>query len=64
MRLLLLCLFFSGVILIVLNELLAARPRAVEYRYLPRDLDTYLRDEPYASVTYQAMFSEPDLRVF
>lgn len=61
---LLLLLLLAGVILVLANELVNARrtPR-VEYKYLPRDLDTYLREEPYASATYERMFAEPDLRL-
>jgi len=54
--------FFAGVALLVVNELLAAKvePR-VEYRYLPRDLDSYLREEPPASASFAAMFADYDL---
>ena len=64
MNVLLLLLVFSGVILIMANELVAARrqPRVV-YRYLPRDLDTYIREQPYASVTFGPMFSSDDVVV-
>ena len=52
----------AGIALIMANELVAARQRTmVEYRYLPRDLDTYLREEPYASVTFQSMFNDENL---
>lgn len=37
-------LFFTGVILVVLNDLIKPRPPVIEYRYLPRELDTYLRE--------------------
>ena len=51
--------------LVLANELVAARtqPRVV-YRYLPRDLDTYLREEPRASVTFQSMFENDDIPVW
>lgn len=52
----LLLLFFGGVILVIVNELVKDRVPEVEYRYLPRDLDTYLREEPRATVTYESMF--------
>lgn len=57
MNLVLLVLVFAGLLLIMANELVAARrePKVV-YKYLPRDLDTYLREEPKASVTFQSMF--------
>lgn len=58
MRTFLLVLFFAGVILVIVNELvkLHARPPVVEYRYLPRDLDTYLREQPLASAHFRDMF--------
>lgn len=46
MRLFLLTLFFVGLILVIVNERLYYQPSQVEYRYLPRDLDTYLRNTP------------------
>ena len=64
MNVLLLLVIFAGVILILSNELVATRRRAkVVYRYLPRDLDTYMRQEPYASVTFKSMFTSDDLPV-
>lgn len=63
MRTFLIALFFTGVILVILNQLVKAhaRPPRVEYRYLPRDLDTYLREQPLASVHFRNMFREEDL---
>ncbi len=60
MKLCLLFMVFAGVVLIMANQLVACsqRPRAVEYRYLPRDLDTYLRTQPLASAQLQDMFQE------
>lgn len=65
MNVVVLLLMFAGVILVMANELVAARtqPRVV-YRYLPRDLDTYLREEPQASVTFKTMFEEDNLPVW
>jgi hypothetical protein len=63
MRALLLMLFFAGVVLVVVDQLVKAHaevPR-VEYRYLPRDLDTYLREQPLASVHFRGMFRDEDL---
>lgn len=51
MRTLLVFLFFVGVLLILLNERIYAVPKQVEYRYLPRDLDTYLRESTLAHVS-------------
>lgn len=63
MRAFLLLLFFAGVVLVVTNELVKAhaRPPRVEYRYLPRDLDTYLREQPVASAQFRSMFRDEDL---
>lgn len=62
MNTLLIVLVFAGIALLLANELVAARQtKMVEYRYLPRDLDTYLREEPYASATFQSMFSDENL---
>lgn len=58
MNLGLLLLLFAGVVLLMANEVVAARQQTrVVYRYLPRDLDTYLRTEPYASVTFDSLFN-------
>lgn len=59
----LLLLVFAGIILVMANELVAARARPkVVYRYLPRDLDAYLRTEPQASVTFKSMFDTDNIR--
>lgn len=44
MRVLLLMLLFAGIVLVILNEKLTCNVPRVEYRYLPRDLDTYMRE--------------------
>lgn len=61
MRVFLLFVFFTGVFLIVANQLVkqTAGP-TVEYRYLARDLDTYLREDPMASAQFSPMFTEED----
>lgn len=63
MRAFLVCVLFTGVVLVVTNQLVKAhaRPPVVEYRYLPRDLDTYLREQPLASAQFRDMFREEDL---
>lgn len=63
MRAFLLVVFFTGVVLVIVNQLVKAkdRPPQIEYRYLPRDLDTYLREQPLASVHFKSMFKEEDL---
>lgn len=65
MRAFLLVLFFTGIILICVNQMVKSdeRPPRVEYRYLPRDLDTYLREQPLASVHFKSMFRDEDLAV-
>jgi hypothetical protein len=45
MKLFLLFLFFTGVIMIMVNQLIVSNKTKVEYKYLQRDLDTYLREE-------------------
>jgi len=63
MRAFLLVVFFTGIVLVIVNQLVKAkdRPPQIEYRYLPRDLDTYLREQPLASVHFKSMFKEEDL---
>lgn len=62
MNLVLLLMVFAGIILIMSNELVASRTKPViRYKYLPRDLDTYIRQEPYASVTYKDMMEDEDV---
>lgn len=63
MRGLLLAVFFTGVVLVITNQLVKAnaQPPRIEYRYLPRDLDTYLREQPLASVQFQGMFRDEEL---
>ncbi len=64
MRAFLLALFFTGVVLVVVNQLVRSADRAprVEYRYLPRDLDTYLREQPQATVQFEKLFKDEELR--
>jgi hypothetical protein len=65
MRLVFLLLVFAGIVMVMANELVGARtnPRIV-YRYLPRDLDTYLREEPQASAVFRSMFEKDDVPVW
>lgn len=58
MRVALLLLFFTGLFLLFANQLFADRPPEVRMVYVPRDLDTYLREEPEALTTFDTMFSE------
>lgn len=53
----------AGAILVLANEVVIARQKpAVRYMYLPRDLDTYMREEPYASVTFHSMFKDENVQ--
>lgn len=56
MRLALLLLFFTGLFMIFANQLVSGRPAEVRYVYLPRSLDQYLREEPYATTTFKQLF--------
>lgn len=56
-----------GISLILLNEVMAGRQRTpdVVYKYVPRDLDTYLKDpENQPMAMYKSMFEEPPVRTF
>jgi hypothetical protein len=50
-------LFFTGIILVVVNSLTYDRPVQIQYRYLPRDLDSYIRSEPYPSAIFGSMWT-------
>lgn len=53
-------LFFTGVVLIVVNQLIVSNTVRTKYVYLPRDLDTYLRELPFATVVFGSMFNGSD----
>lgn len=55
-------LFFTGIILVAVNSLTYDRPQKIQYRYLPRDLDSYLRTEPYPSAIFGSMWGVADVR--
>ena len=62
MRSLLTFIAMAGVVMVVLHSRQAACPAPrVELKYLPRDLATYLREMPAASVVYGAMFGDEDV---
>ena len=42
----LLVVFFAGLVMVLANRSMDERPDKIEYRYLPRDLDSYIREEP------------------
>ena len=59
----LLFLLFAGIIMVVTNSLTYDKPREIQYRYLPRDLDTYIRTEEFPSALFGSMWgSEGDVR--
>jgi hypothetical protein len=58
MRIVVLFLVMSGIALLLLDELVNRQPPKIEYRYLPRDLDAYLRDIPYAVYDYSKIFDD------
>ena len=59
----LILLLLAGIILVVTNQLTYDRPREIQYRYLPRDLDTYLRTEEFPSALFGSMWEAPgDIR--
>lgn len=56
-----------GITLIVANELLHAQSREPEiiYKYVPRDLDTYLKDpENQPMAMYTSMFTDESVRTY
>ena len=50
-------LFFTGIVLVAVNSLTYDRPVQIQYRYLPRDLDSFIRTEPYPSAIFGSMWS-------
>ena len=58
----LLFLLFAGIIMIVTNQLTYNLPREIQYRYLPRDLDTYIRTEEFPSALFGSMWGSSDIR--
>ena len=53
----LLFLLFAGIIMVVTNQLTYDRPLEIQYRYLPRDLDTYIRTEEFPSALFGSMWN-------
>lgn len=59
----LLFVLLAGIILVVTNQLTYDRPREIQYRYLPRDLDTYIRTQEFPSALFGSMWtSAGDIR--
>lgn len=63
MKALLVAVLCAGVLLVLLNQVVktAGAETRVQYRYLPRDLDTYLREQPYPSVVLAPMWQGEDV---
>ena len=62
MRMLVLVMALAGVVLVMVNELLASRRRVrVVYKYLPRDLDTYMREQPTATAQFGDLFAQENV---
>ena len=61
MRVAMLMLLFTGIILLVLNQLLAGPQKEVKMVYLPRSLDVLWREEPFALTTFQNVFTGQDV---
>lgn len=56
MKVVVLFLFMAAIVLFLFDELNNRSPPKIIYRYLPRDLDTYLRDMPFAVYDYSKIF--------
>ena len=52
----LILLLLAGIVMVVTNQLTYDRPREIQYRYLPRDLDTYIRTEEFPSALFGSMW--------
>lgn len=52
------CLLFCGCFLVLLNGIIKSQGKQIEYRYLPQDMDTWLRSQPHASATFANMFGD------
>ena len=52
----LILLLLAGIVMIVTNQLTYDRPREIQYRYLPRDLDTSIRTEEFPSALFGSMW--------
>ena len=49
-------LLFTGIILVATNSLTYNRPREIQYRYLPRDLDSFIRTQEMPSAIFGSMW--------
>lgn len=67
MNTLAIALIFVGVILVIINEMIHIRSREPEivYRYVPRDLDAFLKDpENQPMAMYKGMFEDESVRTY
>jgi hypothetical protein len=62
MKTFLLFVFFTGLILVVIHQLINTPQVKVEYRYLPRDLDLLIREESQTPANFANIF-ETDIWV-
>lgn len=51
-----LMMFFTGIILVVTNELTYGKPREIQYRYLPRTLDEFIRTQEMPSALFGSLW--------
>jgi hypothetical protein len=58
MKLVVLFLLMFGIVLILLDEIVNRQPPRVEYKYIPRDLDMYLREIPFAVYDHSKIFED------
>lgn len=57
MRVAMVCLFFTAVIILLVNQVISQQQPQVKLVYLPRSIDQALREEPNALVTFNDMFN-------
>lgn len=57
----LLVLLLVGAVMMLANRYVTDVPCKIEYRYLPRDLDTYVREIQGPATVFGAMFTEKDV---
>jgi hypothetical protein len=62
MRTFLLFVFFTGVLMIIANELVNDKGVQIEYRYLPRDLDTFYRTYSLENEGAWSLFTQDDVQ--
>jgi hypothetical protein len=58
MKVIVLFLIMAAVTMFAFDELNNRAPPKIIYRYLPRDLDAYLRDVPFTVYDYSKIFQD------